>query len=111
MSISLPTIIALALLFLLAVYKFIVYPLLLSPLSVIPSAHPIAPFSSLWILYIRYSNTENATLLRCHKAKGPIIRLGPNELSVNCVEEGLKTIYGTNFDKPDFYTKRFANYG
>lgn len=111
MSISLLAAIALAIFFLVAVYKLFIFPLFISPLSAIPLAHPTARFSALWILYIRYSDTENATLLRCHEAKGPIIRLGPAELSINCIEDGVKTIYGMNFDKPGWYPRRFANYG
>ena len=111
MSISSPLLLALPILGLALIYKFLIYPTFLSPLSRIPSAHPTAPFSPLWSLYIRFTNVENATLLRLHRAKGPIIRLGPNEISVNCYEEGLKTVYGGNFDKTEFYPNRFANYG
>lgn len=111
MAISAPTLLALLVLVAALIYQFIIHPIFLSPLSKIPSAHFTTPFSSLWILYIRYTNVENATLLRLHRAKGPILRLGPNEISVNCYEEGLKTIYGGNFDKTEFYPRRFANYG
>lgn len=96
---------------LLGVYKLLIFPLFVSPLSKIPSAHWSSHVSPLWILYVRYKNIENGTIHELHKKKGPIIRTGPNELSVNCYEGGLKTIYTGGFHKTDFYHNRFINYG
>lgn len=45
-----------------------------------------------------------------HKRRGPILRIGPNELSVNCYEGGLRTIYAGGFEKHDFYLGRFKTY-
>ncbi|MCJ1342656.1 hypothetical protein MMC31_000843 [Peltigera leucophlebia] len=42
---------------------------------------------------------------------GSIVRLGPNELSVNCVDNGIRTIYGGGFEKSHWYTNLFLNYG
>ncbi|KAF2162134.1 hypothetical protein M409DRAFT_69345 [Zasmidium cellare ATCC 36951] len=92
-------------------YQYILLPLFLSPLSKIPAANPLSPITNLWILYIRWRNIENQTLLRLHQKLGPIVRLAPNELSVNCYEGGLKTIYGGGFAKDEFYVRRFVNYG
>lgn len=94
-----------------AVYKFLIHPAFLSPLSKIPAAHSTSHLSPLWIYYIRWANIENVTLYELHKLKGPILRLAPNELSVNCYEGGLKTIYNGNFEKTQFYARRFTNYG
>lgn len=93
-----------------AFYKFIIHPVFLSPLSKIPAAHPTSHISPLWIYYIRWANIENRTLYELHKKKGPILRLAPNELSVNCYEGGLKTIYTGGFEKTAFYARRFHNY-
>lgn len=93
-----------------ALYKYIVYPAFLTPLARIPNAHPLAPTSSLWILWIRHQFKENATLFAAHKKHGPVVRLGPNEVSVNCVDGGIKTIYAGNFDKHQFYPNLFSNY-
>ncbi|KAL2004676.1 hypothetical protein VTN00DRAFT_3204 [Thermoascus crustaceus] len=109
-----PTIVAFAALagvLLLGIYKFLIYPAFLSPLSKIPAAHPTAPISPFWIYYIRWKNIENKTIHELHKAKGPILRTAPNELSVNCYTEGLKTIYSGGFHKTPFYHRRFINYG
>ncbi len=109
MALSLLPVIAVATV-IVAVYKLLVFPIFLSPLSKIPSAHPSSHVSSLWIYYIRWAKVTNKTLYELHKAKGPILRLAPNELSVNCYEEGLKTIYTGGFEKPEWYGNRFHSY-
>lgn len=96
---------------LLGLWHFIAVPAFLSPLAKIPAANPLAHVPNLWILYIRWRNTENQTILELHQKLGPIVRLAPNELSVNCYEGGLKTIYGGGFAKDEFYVRRFMNYG
>ncbi|VUC33950.1 unnamed protein product [Clonostachys rosea] len=93
------------------VYRFIVFPLFFSPLSKIPSAHFTTHVCPLWIYWIRYKNIENRTMYDLHKLKGPILRTAPSQLSVNCYEGGLKTIYTGGFHKTDFYHNRFINYG
>ncbi|KAF5003748.1 hypothetical protein FDECE_9719 [Fusarium decemcellulare] len=95
----------------LALYKLFLYPLFVSPLSKIPAAHWSSHVCPVWIYYIRYKNVENATIHELHKTKGPIIRTAPRQLSVNCYEGGLKTIYTGGFHKTDFYHNRFENYG
>lgn len=97
------------LLFLLAVYKFIIYPTFLSPLSKIPNAHWSSSFSPVWILWTRYNVRENRTIYAAHLKYGPVIRLGPNELSVNDIG-GLRAIYGGGFEKGQWYSF-FDNYG
>jgi len=91
-------------------FNYILCPAFLSPLAKIPNAHFSSPFSSLWILWIRFRRRENRTLFACHERLGPIIRLGPKELSVNCVD-GVRTIYGGGYEKHDWYTNIFDNYG
>ncbi|KAL2063829.1 hypothetical protein VTL71DRAFT_5634 [Oculimacula yallundae] len=93
-----------------ATYRLLVQPLFVSPLSKIPSAHYSAHISPFWIYYVRYSNIENKVLYELHNKKGPILRLAPNELSINCYEQGLKTVYTGGFEKTKFYFRRFANY-
>ena len=45
-----------------------------------------------------------------HQKHGPIIRLGPNEISVNQVDGGIRTVYGGGFEKGEWY-RIFDNYG
>lgn len=92
-----------------AVYK--IYHAFLSPLAKIPNASPISPVTSLWMLWIRFKARENQTIHLAHQRHGPIVRLGPNEISVNCVKGGLQTIYAGGFDKWEFYANLFDNYG
>ncbi|KAH6684015.1 cytochrome P450 monooxygenase [Halenospora varia] len=80
-------------------YNCIFYPAFSSPLSAIPNAHFTSASSNVWLLVINDA----------HERLGPVVRLGPDELSVNSAE-GLKVIYSHNFDKDMFYT-RFENYG
>lgn len=92
------------------IYKFILYPAFVSPLQQIPNAHWSSSFSSAWILWVRYTNRENREVLAAHLENGPVVRLGPNEISVNIVDGGLRTIYSGGFEKRDWYSI-FDNYG
>lgn len=91
-------------------YSYVVYPAFVSPLAKIPAANFSARFSSLWLKYIRYRNIENRTVYALHQKHGPIVRLGPKELSINCYEGGLKTVYGGSFPKTNFYERQFQFY-
>lgn len=73
-------------------YRFILVPVFISPLSKIPAAHPTSSLSPAWILWTRWRGRENATVLAAHERLGPLIRLGPNEISVNCVNGGIRTV-------------------
>jgi hypothetical protein len=93
----------------LAIYKFLLYPTFISPLSKIPNAHWTAPVSPLWILWTRFSSHENRNVHAAHLKLGPVIRLAPNELSINDVA-GLRTVYAGGFEKGQWYSI-FDNYG
>jgi hypothetical protein len=98
------------LLVLIAIYKLLIYPALISPLSRVPNAHWSASFSSAWILWVRFTNHENRERHGAHLENGPVVRLGPNEISVNCVDGGIRSVYGSGFEKGDWYSI-FDNYG
>ena len=101
-----------AILLLLAfLYRYCLHPLFLSPLSKIPNAHFASPLSPIWILWIRFKGRENAAIYAAHRKYGPIVRLGPNEVSVNCVDGGIRTIYAGGFEKSSWYSNLFINYG
>ena len=101
----------LVLAFFYAVFKFFAYPAFLSPLSQIPSAHFSSPFSPLWILLRRHEEKEIQTIDEAHRKHGLIVRLGPNEVSVNCVDDGIKTVYSGGFEKWWHYQNLFFNFG
>jgi hypothetical protein len=100
---------AVALLFIYVIYRYLVFPCLISSLARIPNAHYSAPFSRLWILWIRYTHRENRTLHAAHRRLGPIIRIGPNELSIDDIDF-VRIVYQGGFEKPDWYSV-FDNYG
>ena len=65
---------------------------------------------------MRWRAVENATIKRAHEQLGPIVRLGPNEVSVNCVKGGIRDIYTGGFEKSDpdgafNWYAFFSNYG
>ncbi|KAL8898670.1 MAG: hypothetical protein Q9207_006587 [Kuettlingeria erythrocarpa] len=92
------------------IYRFIIYPVYISPLSKIPAAHFTASWSPLWMLWVRYSRVEVQTIHEAHVKYGPVVRLAPDEISINCVDSGLRTVYAGGFEKPYFYDQ-FDNYG
>ncbi|KAL2820122.1 cytochrome P450 [Aspergillus granulosus] len=94
-----------------AAHKFILYPAFFSPLAKIPNAHWSCSFSSLWILWMKWTEQENSEVYRHHMEKGPAVRLGPSLVSLNCFEDGVKKIYQGGFPKPNFYFNGFAVYG
>ena len=98
-----------AVLSVLALYKIIIFPGFISPLSKIPNAHWSSPYSAFWILWTRYHCHENRSVNAAHLKHGPVVRLGPNELSVNDVG-GLRTVYAGGFEKGQWYSI-FDNYG
>ncbi|CAO2655882.1 Nn.00g046850.m01.CDS01 [Neocucurbitaria sp. VM-36] len=79
------------------VHIFLTY--IRNPLRKIPAAHPLSHFTSLWISSIRWRSIENATLKSAHDRLGPIVCLGPNEISVNCVKGGIRDVYAGGFEK------------
>ena len=92
----------------LLVHKYLIYPLAISPLSKLPRAHPLCSISEKWLDWQR--KREAKTLFEAHQQHGPIVRLGPREVSVNSLE-GLRHIYTAGLEKHPFYTGKFENYG
>ena len=90
-------------------FHFIVYPRFISPLARIPNAHWSAPFSRIWALYTRFYHVENRTLLAAHRRLGPVIRVAPNELSIDGFD-CVRTVYQGGFEKTVWYSV-FDNYG
>ena len=92
----------LTVLFLWIVYKTIV--VLYSPLNAIPNAHFTAPLSRLWILWVKATGKQYSACLAAHRRLGPVIRIGPRELSVGSVEGCVQTVYGGNWEKSSMYS-------
>lgn len=92
-----PSTIAVLVPFLLLSHVLVAY--LRNPLRKVPAAHPLAHFTSLWIQSVRWRSIENATLKAAHDRLGPIVCLGPEEISVNCVKGGICEVYAGGFEK------------
>lgn len=93
---------AFGLLLCLIVYRFVIVPGFLSPLSKAPAAHWSAPYSRAWILWYRSREEETLVVHRAHERLGPTVRIAPNELSINSVDGGLRTIYSGGYEKGDW---------
>ncbi|CAI7586320.1 hypothetical protein PCG10_002050 [Penicillium crustosum] len=91
------------------IYHHVINPYFLSPLSSIPNAHFTSPLSSRWIDRKRSTGTEVLAIYALHQKHGPIVRLGPKELSVNSLH-GLRVIYTGAFEKHAFYNDVFVNF-
>ena len=79
-----------------------------SGLKDIPNAHFSVPYSRLWYLSIRWRKKENRSRIHLHRRLGPVVRLGPRDVSVNCIDDGVRTVYSGKFDKDaDFYGAMF----
>ncbi|CAH0020093.1 unnamed protein product [Clonostachys rhizophaga] len=92
------------------IYKFLIYPAFISPLSKIPAPHwscHIAPF---WLWWAKYHHHENFLVQQNHLARGEALRLAPGLLSLNGYERALKPVYLGGFPKTDFYTRGFIIY-
>lgn len=94
-----------------ATYKYIVHPVFISSLSKVPNAHFTSSISPAWILWKRYTDTNNVTTYNAHRKHGPIVRLAPNEISINCVDEGIRTVYAGGMEKTRWYPDQFMSYG
>lgn len=91
-------------------YKYLIAPAWISPLSKIPNAHFTVPIVPTWIWWKRRAGSATRTIFSLHQRLGPVVRLGPNEISVNS-SSGLRTIYAGGFEKHRSYFDWFVNYG
>ncbi|ORY05166.1 cytochrome P450 [Clohesyomyces aquaticus] len=95
------------------VYRFIIFPLFVSPLRHIPTAHPTARLSSLWLLYLRRGDRQALSLISsAHRKSGDVVLLAPNEVSVASLE-GVKKVYieKGGFAKTKWFADLFITFG
>jgi hypothetical protein len=92
----------------LAIYRNLIFPIFLSQLAKVPAANFWASFTGAWIWWKRFRECDSQAVHQAHMAKGDFVRLSPYEISVNCVEGGVKVIY--KFDKHLWYSV-FENFG
>ncbi|KAJ5341515.1 Cytochrome P450 [Penicillium brevicompactum] len=75
-----------------------------SPLSAVPGPW-YTRFTSLWIKYQEFTANRRESIHKLHKIYGPVVRLGPNEVSFTSLD-AIKEIYasgGSGYDKTEYY--------
>lgn len=94
----------------LLIFKFILDPLLLAPLSRIPGPSPYA-LTKWRLAWDEWRGQRTQSIHRLHQQYGPVVRIGPNEVHFNS-PTALKNIYGagSGFERTDFY-RMFDAYG
>ncbi|OCK76746.1 cytochrome P450 [Lepidopterella palustris CBS 459.81] len=108
MALPLLVVSVIAALFALLIYHYVILPAFLSPLAIIPNAHFTSSFLPTWIWWQRRRGYETRTIYAAHQKLGPVVRLGPSELSV-CSVDGLRQIYTAGFEKTPWYGE-FINF-
>ena len=94
----------------LLLYKYVLHPLFLSPLSRIPGAYFTSHIIPLEAWPDKHTGANTRAVFAAHQKHGPVVRLGPNEIS--CVTPtALRVIYTGGFEKHKFYEDAFVNYG
>lgn len=76
-----------------------------APLSKLPGPG-YSLFTDLYLMYKEFTGQRRPYIHELHKKFGPVVRLGPNEVSFTSME-AIKEIYqsgGSGYDKTEFYT-------
>lgn len=86
-------------LLLLTIYRLAFHPLAKYPGPV------LAKITDWYSVYHAWKGDRHLEFWRCHEKYGPVVRFGPNSLSIN-TNTALKTIYGhkSNVQKSQFYS-------
>lgn len=59
---------------------------------------------------MRYSGQELSCLIEAHRKHGPIVQVGPKDLSVSSYQDGIRRIYDAGFPKPASFFAPFDYY-
>jgi hypothetical protein len=82
----------------------VLHKLLRSPLAKLPGPFH-ARFTAAWLKYKEFTGDRRAYIHNLHQELGPVVRLGPNEVSFASAE-AIKEIYtsgGSGYEKTEFY--------
>ena len=77
----------------------------LSDLSRIPNVHPLAPWTSLWMSWMRWQGLEFEAARTGFEKHGPLIRVGPKDIFLASIDDVKNNVYGfgsANLDRPPF---------
>ncbi|KAJ2987475.1 hypothetical protein NUW58_g4482 [Xylaria curta] len=72
-------------------FTYVIYQYVFSPLAAFPGPL-VAKFTKIWRAYGMYKGTWHRDLVDLHRKYGPVVRIGPNELSVGD-PEAFRQIY------------------
>ena len=89
-------------------YRFIIHPAFLSPLSKLPAAHPTSHFTSAWLVWKKRQGLEARSISAAHQRCGTVVRMAPNEVSVTS-HDGLRKVYYGTFSRTKWILA-FLNY-
>ncbi|KAM7198734.1 benzoate 4-monooxygenase [Naviculisporaceae sp. PSN 640] len=89
-------------------FSWFALSLMTSPLRHVPGPF-LAKFTNLWRLFAIWSDRYPLTIQQLHKKYGPVVRIGPNTVTLD-FPELIKTIHGTDgkFRKTGFYASASA---
>jgi len=82
-----------------------VHKALFSPLLKVPGPY-FTFITDVWLMLQEFMGNRREYIHHLHKRYGPVVRLGPKEVSFTSVD-ALKEIYssgGSGYDKTEFYT-------
>lgn len=74
-----------------------------SPLNTAPDAHWSVRYTAAWIWWQAVQEQDAQAVHAAHVRLGPVVRVGPSEISVNDVDHGLTPIYDGRLLKTAFY--------
>jgi len=77
----------------------------MSPLSQLPGPH-YSIFTELYLILQEFTGNRRPWIHKLHKIYGPVVRLGPNEVSFTSAD-AVKEIYtaaGSGYDKSELYS-------
>ena len=91
------------------------YRAVAGPLSAIPNIHWLVPWTAYYNLYLKYFYNIRVSHYEAHLCDGnqfetrPIVRVGPNEVSVMSTA-AIKKVFGGGFERSPWYSV-FTNFG
>jgi cytochrome P450 len=106
MALHLALLVALVLAFLF--WRYLLYPAFISPLSKIPTAHPIVSILPIWLWWKERKGCQARSIFEAHQRHGPVVRVGPNEVHLASLD-GLRVAFNSGFDRSD-WVLTFRNY-
>jgi cytochrome P450 len=107
--VTLSLLVVIVVLALLLIGRHTIYPALISPLAQVRSAHPLCALTQQWLDHQMKAHRPWSAIREAHSKLGPLVRIGPREVSVASIE-GLQKVYTAGLDRDPSYAL-FKSYG